>query len=314
MDIKPYISIISPVYKAEEIIPELVKRIEESVSKLTGKYEIILVDDSSPDNSWKEISKICSDNLKVKGVKLSRNFGQHNAIIAGVESAIGDVIILLDCDLQDNPAHISKLLSAYNEGNEIVFTKRVQRKHNFFKYFTAKIYNSVFSLLSDKNFDLKVGSLVLFSKKVRDEFVKLKEQDKLYIQGLKWLGFKHTYVSVEHDKRYLGESTYTLSKLINLAIQGWISNSEKLLFISIKLGLLFTLCSFFVIISIIYNYFVNGFQSGWPSLMSAILLCTGIILISLGVIGVYIGKIINEVRGRPRYVIDKKLNFKIKNE
>ena len=104
--------------------------------------------------------------------------------------------------------------------------------------------------MSDKNFDLKVGSLVLFSKKVRDEFVKLKEQDKLYIQGLKWLGFKHTYVSVEHDKRYLGESTYTLSKLINLAIQGWISNSEKLLFISIKLGLLFTLCSFFVIISI----------------------------------------------------------------
>ena len=127
---------------------------------------------------------------------------------------------------------------------------------------------------------------------------------------MKWLGFKHTYVSVEHRERHSGASSYTLPKLINLAIQGWVSNSEKLLYLSIKLGLLFSSMSVLAIIIIVLNYFKHGYQNGWPSLISAILLSTGLILTSLGIIGIYIGKIITEARDRPKYVIDKKINLK----
>jgi len=313
MENKPYISIISPVYQAEEILEELVKKITISLNEITADFEIILVEDSSDDNSWNKIIEICSNNPFVKGIKLSRNFGQHNAVSAGLEYANGDVIVLMDCDLQDDPKHIEKLIKDYKKGNEIVFTQRIARKHSFFKRLTAKTYNGIFNILSDKNYDLNVGSLVLFSEKVKNEFIKLKEHDKLYIQGLKWLGFEHSYVNVEHRARHSGVSSYTLPKLINLAIQGWISNSEKLLYLSIKVGLLFTAMSIGAIFLIILNYFKEGYQSGWPSLISTILLSTGLILTSLGVLGIYIGKIINEVRNRPRYVIDKKINFKNEN-
>jgi dolichol-phosphate mannosyltransferase len=233
------ISVVSPVYMAENIIEELVKRLSDELKLLTSDFEIILVDDCGPDDSWNEIQKQCKLNSYVKGIKLSRNFGQHNAVSAGLEFAKGNIIVLMDCDLQDDPRHIKTLLEYYEKGNEIVFTKRIARKHNFFKNVSAKIYNAIFNILSDKNFDLKVGSLVIFSEKVKNEYINLKEHDKLYIQGLKWLGFKHTYVSVEHRERHSGASSYTLPKLINIAIQGWVSNSEKLLHLSIKIGFFF---------------------------------------------------------------------------
>ena len=304
------ISVVSPVYMAENIIEELVKRVSDELKLLTSDFEIILVDDCGPDDSWNEIQKQCKLNSYVKGIKLSRNFGQHNAVSAGLEFAEGNIIVLMDCDLQDDPKHIKTLLEYYKKGNEIVFTKRIARKHNFIKNVTAKIYNAIFNILSDKNYDLKVGSLVIFSEKVKNEFINLKERDKLYIQGLKWLGFKHTYVFVEHRERYSGSSSYTLPKLINLAIQGWVSNSEKLLYLSIKLGFLFSSISVLTIIIIVSNYLKHGYQNGWPSLISAILLSTGLILISLGIIGIYIGKIVNETRDRPRYIIDEKINLK----
>jgi len=303
------ISVVSPVYLGENMLDDLVNQIDSALSGIADQYEVILVEDASPDASWVRICELCSQKPFVKGIKLSRNFGQHSAVLAGVGQSSGDVIVLLDCDLQDNPEHIVTLLKEFQKGNDIVFTRRIDRKHSFFKYFTAKIYNAVFSLLSDSSYDLDVGSLVLFSKQVQIEFLKLKERDTLYIQGLKWLGFKHTYVYVEHGERHSGKSSYTLSKLFNLAIQGWISNSEKLLFISIKIGLLFTLFSILSIIFIVFNYFTNGYQNGWPSLISSILLSTGLILTSLGVLGIYVGKIINEVRGRPRFVIENKINF-----
>ena len=304
------ISVVSPVYMAENIIEELVKMVSDELKLLTSDFEIILVDDCGPDGSWNEIQKQCKLNSYVKGIKLSRNFGQHNAVSAGLEFAEGNIIVLMDCDLQDDPKHIKSLLEYYEKGNEIVFTKRIGRKHNLFKNITAKIYNAIFNILSDKNYDLNVGSLVIFSERVKNEFINLKEHDKLYIQGLKWLGFKHTYVSVEHRERHSGASSYTLPKLINLAIQGWVSNSEKLLYLSITLGLLFSSMSVLAIIIIVLNYFKYGYQNGWPSLIIAILLSTGLILTSLGIIGIYIGKIITEARDRPKYVIDKKINLK----
>lgn len=303
------ISVVSPVYKAENIIDELVKRISEEVSKLTEKYEIILVDDCGGDRSWEKIEENCAKNKHVKGIKFSRNFGQHYAITAGLKETNGDIIVIMDCDLQDDPIHIKKLLEEFEKGNDVVFTKRIGRKHSFFKLITAKIYNSLFKIFSDKNYDLDVGSMTLISKRVKDEFVKLKDQDRLYIQLIKWVGFKSAYVSVEHRDRYEGSSTYSVSKLFVTAIQGWTSYSDRLLRLSIYSGLMISIVTLFSGIYIVISYFLKSFQPGWPSIIVAILFSTGLILMSIGIVGIYIGKIFEQSKERPLYIVDKKINL-----
>lgn len=303
------ISVVSPVYKAGKIVDELVRRISQEVSKITEEYEIILVEDCGGDDSWKKIEENCAADKRVKGIKLSRNFGQHYAITAGLREATGDIVIIMDCDLQDDPEHIAKLYDEYKKGYEVVFTRRIGRKHSFFKMITAKIYNSIFRLFSDKNYDLNVGSLTLISSRVKDEFIKLKDQDRLYIQLLKWIGFKSAYVPVEHRPRYEGKSTYTVSKLFVTAIQGWTSYSDKLLRMSIYTGLFISAISLLSGIYIVVSYFLKSFQPGWPSLIVAILFSTGLILMSIGIAGIYIGKIFEQTKGRPLYIIDEKINL-----
>ncbi len=303
------ISVVSPVYKAEKIVDELVKRLTQVLQELADDYEIILVEDCGGDDSWKRIEENCRCDSHVKGILLSRNFGQHYAITAGLMQATGDVVIVMDCDLQDDPAHISRLLDEYNRGYEIVFTRRIGRKHSFFKMITAKIYNSMFTLFSDKNYELNVGSMTMFSARVKDEFIRLKDQDRLYIQLLKWIGFRSTYVPVEHRERYEGKSSYSISKLFLTAIQGWTSYSDKLLRLSIYSGLLISAITLLVGIYIVISYFLKSFQPGWPSLIVAILFSTGLILMSIGITGIYIGKIFEQTKQRPLFIIDKKLNL-----
>ncbi|MBX7042426.1 MAG: glycosyltransferase [Ignavibacteria bacterium] len=303
------ISVVSPVYKAEKIVDELVKRLSDVLRGLTDDYEIILVEDCGGDDSWNRIEENCRRDTHVKGILLSRNFGQHYAITAGLMQATGDVIVVMDCDLQDDPAHIARLLDEYKRGFEIVFTRRIGRKHSFFKMITAKIYNSMFTLFSDKNYELNVGSMTMFSARVKDEFIRLKDQDRLYIQLLKWIGFRSTYVPVEHRERYEGKSSYSISKLFFTAIQGWTSYSDKLLRLSIYSGLLISAITLLVGIYIVISYFLKSFQPGWPSLIVAILFSTGLILMSIGITGIYIGKIFEQTKQRPLFIIDKKLNL-----
>lgn len=303
------ISVISPVYKSEKIVDELVSRVSGALSEITDNYEIILVEDCGGDKSWDKIEENCRKNRNVKGIKLSRNFGQHYAISAGMKEATGDIIVIMDCDLQDDPVHIKKLLIEFDKGYDVVFTKRIARKHSFFKMITAKIYNSLFSLFADKNYDLNVGSLTMISARVKNEFVKLKDQDRLYIQLIKWIGFNSTYVPVEHRERFEGKSTYSISKLFITALQGWTSYSDKLLRLSIYSGLLISMITLLVGIYIVVSYFMKSFQPGWPSLIVAILFSTGLILMSIGITGIYIGKIFEQTKDRPLFIIDKKINL-----
>jgi dolichol-phosphate mannosyltransferase len=303
-----HLSIISPVFMAEKIVDELVERISEEVSKITENFEIILVEDGSLDNSWEAIERNCQKDKRVKGIKLSRNFGQHYAITAGLEHSQGEVTILMDCDLQDDPVHIHLLYQKYKEGYDTVFTKRIDRKHSFFKFITAKIYNFLFLLFADANYDVNVGSLVLFTEKVRSEFLRIKDKDRLYIQLLKWVGFKQTYLSVEHREREEGTSTYSLLKLLSMALQGWTSHSDKLLRLSIYIGFTFSLFAFLGIGLIVILYFLQGFQSGWASLVILNLLSTGLILISIGIAGIYIGKNFEQAKDKPLYIVSKKIN------
>ena len=304
-----FISVVSPVYRSEKIVDELVKRLSESLSKITENYEIILVEDGGGDSSWKKIEENCYRDKRVKGIKLSRNFGQHYAITSGLSMASGNIIVIMDCDLQDDPDHINKLLDEFGKGYDVVFTKRIGRKHSFFKMITAKIYNSLFKMFSDKNYDLNVGSTTMISSRVKDEFLKLKDQDRLYIQLIKWIGFRSTYVPVEHRERYEGSSTYSISKLFVTALQGWTSYSDKLLRLSIYTGLIISVLSLLAALSIVLSYFLLSFQPGWPSLIVAILFSTGLILMSIGIAGIYIGKIFEQTKQRPLYIIDEKINL-----
>jgi polyisoprenyl-phosphate glycosyltransferase len=303
------ISVVSPVYKAENIVKELVERLSRELIKISPDFEIILVEDGSPDNSWEAIADVCKTNKKVKGIKLSRNFGQHNAVSAGIKEANGSCIVLMDCDLQDDPAEIISLYREFQNGYDVVFTKRKKRKHSFFKAFTGWLYNLLFHVFSDADYDVNVGSLLLISRKVKMEFDKLQDKERIYTQLIKWLGFKTTYLTVEHKERFSGKSSYSLTGLFKLAIQGWTSHSDKLLRLSIYGGFILSALTFIIGIIVILKYFFQGFQPGWPSLFLAILFSTGLILISIGIAGLYIGKIFEQSKNKPIFVIDQKLNL-----
>ena len=315
-DQNPYISIVSPVYLAEEIVDELVRRLIEEISKITDNFEIILVEDGGPDQSWQKIEENCKIDERVKGIKLSRNFGQHYAISAGLRESSGDYVVVMDCDLQDNPKYIPELLRKSKEGYDIVYTMQRIRKHGKLKNAFAGLFHKLFNwLVGNKNLhsSRQVGAFSLLSQKVVDAFCSFNDYHRHYLSILRWLGFSKTHITIDHEKRYKGQTSYTFQKLTSLAIDGIISQTEKFLRLSIYSGFVFALLGFISIIYILARYFATGFQSGWASTTVLIIFSTGLILISLGIIGVYIGKIFEQTKGRPLYLIDKKINMGIAN-
>lgn len=303
------LSIVSPVYNADAMLDELVRRIIEEVEKINVDFEIILVEDGGTDNSWEKIRMICKNDGRIKGVKLSRNFGQHYAITAGISKAQGDNIVLMDCDLQDDPIFISALLEQRKQGFDVVFTKRKSREHGLFKSINSWLYNRLFHLFSDKRYHIDIGSMVLFSNQVGRVFLQLKDKDRLYLQMLKWIGFQSTIIEVDHKPRYAGKSTYSFMMNFAMGLQGWTSHSTKLLNYSISFGFILALLSFFAALSVVVRYLFYDFQPGWPSIIISILFSTGIILLSIGIVGIYIGKIFEQVKNRPIYVIEREINI-----
>jgi polyisoprenyl-phosphate glycosyltransferase len=306
----PLISVVSPVYKAEEILDQLVNTIIEELSRITDDYEIILVEDGSPDGSWKKIEENCFKNPRVKGIKFSRNFGQHSAITAGLKESVGDYVVVMDCDLQDNPKYIRTLYQTAKEGYDIVFTSKSKRNHPFLKNVTAKVFFSIFNWLSDtQQATSNQGAFSLITRKVVDAFCKINDAHRHYLMVLRWLGFKSTSIRVEHEKRLIGESAYNWRKLISHAINGITSHSDKLLKLSVGIGLLYFVISLLAIAYLIVMYFIEGYKEGWASTIVLLVFSTGLILMAIGVAGIYIGKIFDQVKERPLYLIDTKINF-----
>ena len=305
-----HISIVSPVYRAERIVPVLVERIEKAVSTITRDFEIILVEDGSPDNSWIAIEEAAKKNPRVKGIKLSRNFGQHNAITAGLMNASGQWIVVMDCDLQDKPEEIVKLYQKAQEGFDVVFGKRVQRKDGIFKRLGSKMFYSVYNYFTNSKFDNTVANFSISKKQVIDEFIKLNEQDRSFPLIIQWLGFKIGYAEIEHAERYEGRTSYSFRKLLHFASSSIISQSNRPLKISIALGLFFALCSFLYALFLIYKKLVLGIPvTGWASLMVSMFLIGGLILANLGILGLYLGRVFNEIKGRPLFIIEKKIGL-----
>jgi dolichol-phosphate mannosyltransferase len=310
---KPYISIVTPVYRAEKIIPELIRRLDESISKITSNYEIILVEDCGPDNSWAVIEDIIKNNIRVKGFKLSRNFGQHYAITCGLYHASGKWIVVMDCDLQDQPEEIVKLYEKAQEGFDIVFARRNIRNDNFFKKSSSKLFYLFFSYLSGIKQDGTIANFGIFSNKVIESVNKMREPMRAFSPMIGWVGFKKTSIDVSHSSRFEGKSSYSIKKLIELALDISIAYSDKPLRITIKLGFIISLVSFLFAIILIFRYY-NGFITvdGYTSLMVSIWFLSGLIIMILGIIGLYLSKIFDGTKNRPIYIIDKIINFKNK--
>ncbi|NOT90117.1 glycosyltransferase family 2 protein [Ferruginibacter sp.] len=304
------ISIIIPVYQAENILEELVSRIKKSMKFAQGDYQLVLVDDGSADASWHRIENICATEKNIKAIKLSRNFGQHHAITAGLDHCTGERVVVMDCDLQDNPEEIQRLYQKAQEGFEIVFARRIHRKDSFSKKILSRIFYKLFSYLTGIKYDGKIGNFGIYSMKVIDTLKRMKEPLRAFSPMVRWVGFSKAFIDVEHSERYKGKSTYNYGKIITLASDIILSYSDKPLRLIVRLGFLISCISFFVGIYYFIQYLAGRiFVSGYTSIIISIWFLGGLMILNLGVLGLYISKIFTGIKDRPLYIIDKTINF-----
>jgi len=298
------ISVVIPVYKAEDCLHELCRRLKESLEKISSNFEIIMVEDCGDDCSWEIIAELARADKRVKGIKFSRNFGQHYAITAGLDYCNGDWVVVMDCDLQDRPEEIPKLYAKAQEGYDMVLTKRWKRKDWFFKRFTSWLFYKLFSYLTGLDHDEHIGNFRIISRKVAESFRLMRERLRFFGGLTDWMGFTTTSIAVQHDKSFHGKSTYTFKKLLKLAGETIIAYSDKPLMLSIKLGFAMSFCAFFSGGYIILRAIIYGSPVvGWSSLMVSLYLIGGIIIAILGIIGIYLGKTFDETKKRPLYII-----------
>ncbi|WP_396146689.1 glycosyltransferase family 2 protein [Flavobacterium sp.] len=304
------VSIVSPVYRAEKIIDKLVSEIQKVMIEMKVSYEIVLVDDRSPDNSWQKMVALSKLHREVKSVRLSRNFGQHPAIMAGLSLAKGEWIVVMDCDLQDQPKEIIKLFQKTQEGYDIVLAQRGDRKDGFFKKLFSKLFSIIYSYLTETKFDNSIANFGIYNKKVIHQVNEMNDYIKSFPLFVNWVGFTSTSVKVEHAERESGKSSYTFSKLLSLAFNTIISFSNKPLKLFVKFGLLISFCSFAFGVYTIIRYFAGQILVlGYSSLMVSIWFLFGILITVIGVVGIYIGKIFDQSKGRASFIIDKKINY-----
>jgi len=306
----PHISIVSPVYRAEPIIDKLVERTSAAIGKITPDFEIILVEDCGPDNSWDKIMENCQKYPYVKGLKLSRNFGQQHATQAGLDASTGKYIITIDCDLQDQPEEIIKLYTKALEGYDIVIASRKERKDDFFKKFLSRSFYRVLGYLTETEQDSSVANFVLYSRKALDAISQMKDHKRYYPMLIQWVGFNTAKVEIEHAEREEGNSSYSFRKRLKLGMDTILTFSDKPLRLSVKFGVLTAFLSIIAALALVGLYFVGDIPvAGWTSLMVLVTFFSGIIISVLGMVGLYVGRIFEAVKQRPTYIIQKTLNL-----
>lgn len=302
------ISIVSPVYRAEKILPILVSEINLVMERIGEDYEIILVDDRSPDNSWEVMKVLSSQNPKIKSIRLSRNFGQHSAIFAGLTKTKGDWVVVMDCDMQDQPKEIAKLYKKALEGYDIVLGQRENRKDKFLKKLSSKLFYKVFNYLSGANFDNNVANFGIYHQKTIKSILDMGDYVKFFSLFINWIGFKSVSIPIEHGEREEGKSTYSVGRLFKQAFNVIISFSDKPLRLFINFGLSISILSFVLGIYYLYLSITHKItQPGFSSLILSIWFLSGIIISCIGIVGVYLGKTFDQAKGRPTFIIDEEV-------
>lgn len=309
------ITVISPIYKGEKMLEELVSRIETSVETFTDDYEIILVNDCSPDNSWEKIKEICADDKRVKGINLSRNFGQPYAITAGLTYSSGDYVVVLDCDLQNRPEEIPILYQkAINEDLDIVYACRGTRADKFTKRMTSILFHKMYNYLTGLNSSKEIAEFGIYKRNVIDVYCRIPEYARTFCELVQTLGFRTGTIEVVHDKRAEGESSYTLMRLLSLSFDAMISNTNRPLQLSVTLGFLMAFLSLLLnIINIIAGFIGYNEVAGYTTTIFSIWFVGGLLLMMLGILGLYIGKIFDQVKGRPIFIVRDLINFNKEN-
>lgn len=304
------ISIVSPVYMASFIVPELVNKISDALDDIGITYEIILVDDGSQDHSWESIQIECQKSKKVKGIKLSRNFGQHIAITAGLEHARGNWTVVMDCDLQDDPKEIKNLYQMALNGFDVVLAQRAKRVDGKLKRLSSIIFYGIFGYLTGTEQDSSIANFGIYSHKVTKAIISMGDSIRYFPAMAQWVGFKRTRIPVKHSPRYSGKSTYDTRKLINMATNNIIAFSDKPLRLAIAWGFIIAAISFTS--GVIYlGAALMGMLSvsGFASIIISLYFTTGAIIFVLGLVGLYVGKSFDKVKDRPLYIAEYKENI-----
>jgi len=305
-----HISVVSPVYRGEKMLSQLVDRITRAVATITGSYEIILVNDASPDASWDAIVRACASDSHVKGINLSRNFGQHYAITAGLRYAKGDWVVVMDCDLQDRPEEIPRLYAKAQEGWDVVKARRINKQFGFFKKQSSLLYHKIFDWLSGQRTDPAIGNFGIYSHSVIAEVNKMTEVARSFPTLLNFVGFSSTTLDVQHAVRAEGNSSYSFRKLLKLGFDTAISNTNKPLKLSVALGLIMSAVSLLLAFYNVIAKFVGIIRlAGYTSTLFSIWFVGGLVLFILGTVGLYVGKIYEQTKGRPLFVIKETLNI-----
>ncbi len=308
---KKLLSIVVPVYNEQEVIDETYRRLSATFKDYCMDIEYIFINDGSRDNTYFKLREIASSNKEVRVINFARNFGHQIAITAGMDYAKGDAIVIIDADLQDPPEVILEMVDKWVEGYQVVYGKRLQREgETFFKKLTAKVFYRFLDSMTDVKLPVDVGDFRLIDRKVCDAMKCLPERSR-YVRGLvSWVGFKQTSVEYHREKRFAGETKYPFKKMLKLAGDGIFSFSYKPLKLATFMGMLVSALSFiYLIIVLVQRIVKNDVASGWASSMAVSLFLNGVMLIVIGIMGEYVGRIYEEVKARPLYVVGELMGF-----
>jgi dolichol-phosphate mannosyltransferase len=305
------ISVIVPIFNEEAVIPELHRRLSAVLTSLAETYEIVYVNDGSRDGSLAQLQGLTAQDRHVRLVDLSRNFGHQIAITAGMDYTKGDAVVVIDADLQDPPEVIPELIAKWREGYDVVYAVREQRQgESLFKRATAAGFYRLISLITNVDIPIDTGDFRLMSRTAIEGLKRVREKNR-FVRGLvAWLGFKQTGVKFVRHERYAGVTKYPLKKMLKFAFDGITSFSYLPLQLATYLGFFVSGLSFLAILYVLYlRFFTAATIIGWASLMMAMLFLGGVQLITIGIIGEYVGRIYDEVKGRPLYLTQQVLGF-----
>lgn len=302
----PQVSVVAPVYGCNGCLEELVERVSRALTRSGKTFEIVFIDDASPDGAWSRIVELSRLNPRVKGFRLSRNFGQHAAISAGMQHALGSVVVVMDCDLQDVPEEIPGLIAALDAKIEIALAQRIQRNDTLAKRLGSQAFYGLLGWLTDTEYDHTTANFGAYSRKVVNALNKMPESDRFLPLLARWTGFQVVKIPVTHGKRTEGRSGYSFKQLLRMALNVALSFSDKPLRLVVKAGLLFAGIAIGIAFFSIYRYSVGDVNvAGFTSIIASIWLVGSAVMFCTGIVGLYLGRLYSQAKGRPHYLISE---------
>lgn len=297
-----HLSIVSPVYRAEDCLKELYRRLVASAERITPDFELVLVEDRGPDGSWQVLESLAAQDSRVKAIRLSRNFGQHYAITAGLDHAEGDWVVVMDCDLQDPPEEIPTLYDKAQEGYDVVFARRRSRTDPWSKVLPGRCFYAFLAWLTGEPFDNTIANFSISSRKAIRAFRAHRERDRSFPMVMRQVGFERATVDVAHAPRFAGTTSYSLRKLLAFAVQNVVAASTRPLVMSVLLGIGIAIASLLYGTSVLVLALCGRVEvPGWTTLALLVSFLFGLLFVQLGVIGLYLGRTFEQAKNRPLY-------------